>query len=79
MHWAVDNYHSEGLRKTAFLTEDVIKYHRTLSTYIDGLINCGFQIQSVKESKPSESIACNDPNVVDEFRRPMFLIVSAQK
>lgn len=29
LHWPVDHYQSEGLRETTFLTENVIKYHRT--------------------------------------------------
>ena len=32
LHWPVDNYHTEGVRNTTFLTENVIKYHRTFST-----------------------------------------------
>lgn len=37
-HWAVDHYQSEGLRETTFITENVIKYHRTFSTYVNDLI-----------------------------------------
>ncbi|WP_339315529.1 class I SAM-dependent methyltransferase [Paenibacillus sp. FSL R10-2734] len=78
LHWPVDHYQSEGLRETTFLTEHVIKYHRTISTYFNDLIGAGFAIKAVREPKPSEEM-CNDPWMKDEDRRPMFLIISAVK
>lgn len=79
LHWAVDNYQSEGLRETTFLTENVIKYHRTFSTYVNDLINAGFIIKEVKEPIPSEEMLKNSTNMKDELRRPMFLIFSTEK
>ncbi|HWO97409.1 MAG TPA: class I SAM-dependent methyltransferase [Bacillus sp. (in: firmicutes)] len=79
LHWAVDNYQSEGLRETTFLTENVIKYHRTFSTYINDLINAGFIVRTVKEPIPSEEMLKSIPEMKDELRRPMFLIISAEK
>lgn len=79
LHWPVDNYHTEGVRNTTFLTENVIKYHRTFSTYINDLIHAGFKINAVKESMATEEMIKNAPGMKDENRRPMFLIVSAEK
>lgn len=79
LHWAVDNYQQEGLRETSFLTENVIKYHRTLSTYINDLIIAGFNITAVKEPTPSDKMLKSIPEMKDELRRPMFLIISAVK
>ncbi|MFJ7736956.1 class I SAM-dependent methyltransferase [Lysinibacillus sp. NPDC097287] len=79
LHWAVDNYQSEGIRETTFLTENVIKYHRTFSTYLNDLIDAGFTIKAVKEPEPSEEMLESIPEMKDELRRPMFLIISAQK
>lgn len=56
MYWAVDHYQFEGLRETTFLTENVIKYHRTIATYINTLIQAGFTVKKVKESVSSEEI-----------------------
>ncbi|CAH1055598.1 class I SAM-dependent methyltransferase [Paenibacillus pseudetheri] len=78
LHWPVDHYQSEGLRETTFLTENVIKYHRTISTYFNDLIGAGFAIKAVKEPKPSDEMS-NDPWMKDEDRRPMFLIIIAEK
>lgn len=75
-HWPVDDYHLEGLRQTSFLAEDVVKYHRTVSTYVNTLIEAGFTIKTMKESYPSEEML---ETMKDEMRRPMFLLLSAEK
>ncbi|WP_404442089.1 class I SAM-dependent methyltransferase [Sutcliffiella horikoshii] len=79
LHWAVDNYQLEGLRETTFLTDNVIKYHRTFSTYINDLIIVGFNIKKVREPIPSEEMLESIPEMKDELRRPMFLIISVEK
>ncbi|MFJ9462329.1 class I SAM-dependent methyltransferase [Viridibacillus arvi] len=79
LHWPVDNYQFEGLRETSFLNESVQKYHRTISTYMNDLINAGFSISAVKESTPSEEMLKNIPEMHDENRRPMFLMIAATK
>lgn len=79
LHWPVDNYQLEDIRETSFLNENVTKYHRTLSTYINDLIDTGFIIKAVKESFPSDEMSKNDPKMEDENRRPMFLMIAANK
>ena len=44
LHFPVDRYFEEGRRTARFLGEDVTKYHRTLTTYLDGLLTGGFQL-----------------------------------
>lgn len=78
-YWPVDHYHQETVRRTTFLGEEVIKYHRTLSTYINTLINAGFQIMQVEESYPSQKAVEENPYMENEFRRPMFLLIRASK
>ncbi|MEH7531711.1 SAM-dependent methyltransferase [Priestia megaterium] len=79
MHWPIDHYQEEGIRHTSFLTEDVIKYHRTISTYMNDLIRTGFTINVVKEPMPSDEMLESIPEMVHETRRPMFLIILAEK
>ncbi len=79
LHWPVDNYQKEGVRETLFLNENVTKYHRTVSTYINDLIDAGFMIRVVKESFPSFEKLKSNPEMEDENRRPMFLMISAEK
>ncbi|MFE8695998.1 class I SAM-dependent methyltransferase [Cytobacillus sp. FJAT-53684] len=79
LHWPVDQYQSEGVRETTFLTENVIKYHRTISTYMNDLIGTGFRIKAVKEPIPDDEMLKSIPEMKDETRRPMFLIILAEK
>ena len=79
LHWPVDDYQQEGARRTRFLDNDVVKYHRTLATLINGLIDAGFQIRRVAEPQPSEELLALHPDWRDELRRPLFLLIAAQK
>ena len=79
LHWPVDHYFKEGIRNAKFLGEKVIKYHRTLTTYLNSLIKAGFEITGVVEPKPSEDMLNTIPGMLNELRRPMMLLVSARK
>lgn len=79
LHWPVDKYFTEGVRNANFLGEEVIKYHRTLTTYLNSLIKAGFQITRIVEPKPTEDLIYTIPGMLDELRRPMMLLVSAIK
>lgn len=76
LHWPVDRYFEEGKREAVFLGEKVVKYHKTLTTYINGLLRNGFVIKELKEPMPQEK-HLSIPGMKDELRRPMFLIISA--
>lgn len=79
LHWPVDHYFTEGIRKAIFLDEDIIKYHKTLTTYLQSLITTGFEITGVVEPKPSEDLLHEKPDNIDELRRPMMLLISSRK
>lgn len=79
LHWPVDNYQSEGIRRTSFLGEEVIKYHRTVATYMNTLIKNGFRITEISEPEPSQEMMDNNRYLENELRRPMFLMISAKK
>lgn len=78
LHFPVDRYFEEGARQAVFLGEPVTKYHRTLTTYLGGLLEAGFCITGVAEPQPPERML-DIPGMRDELRRPMMLIVSAKK
>jgi SAM-dependent methyltransferase len=79
VHWPVDNYFKQGKRKTIFLGQEVIKYHRTLDTYVNGLFNNGFNIDGFVEPIPEEQMIAQNPDWREELRRPMMLIISSTK
>lgn len=78
LHFPVDNYYIEGQRDAVFLGEHVIKYHRTLTTYLGALLRQGFTITGVVEPQLPEEMM-DLPGMRDELRRPMMLLLSAVK
>ncbi len=79
LHFPVDNYFIEGERKAIFLGEEVTKYHKTVTTYLNTLLNHGFELLNIVEPKPSDEMLENVAGMRDELRRPMMLIVKARK
>ncbi|ORX53964.1 S-adenosyl-L-methionine-dependent methyltransferase [Hesseltinella vesiculosa] len=73
LHWPVDRYFDESARTSRFLGQDVIKYHKTTSTYVQTLLNTGFQLCHLIEPLPE------DPDHPDRVRRPGMLLMSATK
>lgn len=79
MHWILDNYNDEGIRKQNWFIDDVIKYHRTTSTIINTLIDTGFKIVKVLEPIAIKEAEMINGDLKNERRRPPFLIIKAQK
>lgn len=79
LYWPVDRYFSEGKRTANFLGEEVVKYHKTLTTYINGLIKNDFEITGLVEPEPDKTLFDVIPGMENELRRPMMLLVSARK
>lgn len=78
LHFPVDRYFEEGARTATFLGEPVTKYHKTLTTYLDGLLKNGFTLTDVVEPQPPAHML-DLAGMRDELRRPMMLIVAAHK
>ncbi len=78
-HWPVDRYFDESSRQATFLGEKVIKYHKTLTTYINTLLTEGFTLTHMVEPKPSEEMLKTVEGMENELRRPMMLLISAKK
>ena len=57
----------------------VRKVHRTLATLINGIVDAGLVVERVVEPVPSEARLRAEPQVGDERRRPMFLLVRARQ
>lgn len=79
LYWPIDHYQQEGLRQTNFLAENVLKYHRTVSTYVNDLMKVGFRIRALEEPKPETNAIEHEQAMKHELRRPMFLIIAVEK
>ena len=79
LHWPVDHYGEEGERRSNWLAPDVVKYHRTLATTINAVVGAGLVLDRLEEPGPPPEMVARDPAARDEARRPMFLLIAAQK
>src|SRR5271155_5363486 len=77
-HWPIDNYKLEGIRHTQWFIEDVIKYHRSVETYVNTLIDKGFTIVRLLEPEASADSIRERPELYEESRRPTFMVIAAR-
>jgi SAM-dependent methyltransferase len=78
-HWPIDQYRREGVRHTRWFVDNVVKYHRTVETYVNTLIDNGLAVRRLSEPEPTADASRERPEVVDETRRPPFLLIAARK
>lgn len=60
-----------------FLGEPIIKYHRTLTSYVSSLLSSGFELINLIEPKPPVEMRELE-EMKNEMRRPMMLLISAR-
>ena len=74
LYWPVDNYRPEGERRTKWFIDGVVKYHRTIETYVNVLIANGFTLQRLLEPSPVDNTTLA-VRVDLQQRRPPFLLI----
>ncbi len=77
--WPVNRYAVEGERRTDWFVKGVVKYHRTVGTTINALIDAGFTIKAIEEFAPSLEQIRENPALEEEIERPMMLLISSQR
>ncbi len=76
--WPLNDYLIEGRRVTDWITPGVVKYHRTIATYVNSLLAHGFTLIRLDEWTPTPEQIAERPELVEELQRPPFLLVAAQ-
>lgn len=77
--WPLDAYQKEGLRFRKWFVDGVRKQHHTLGTYINVLLQSGFELTDFVEWCPSDEDLQKFPGWETEFIRPTFLLMGAIK
>jgi SAM-dependent methyltransferase len=77
--WALARYGEEGLREEHWLVPGVQKYHRMLSTLLNGLIDAGLNVERVLEPMPDEAMLQRHPEWSIERNRPFVLLIRARR
>jgi ubiquinone/menaquinone biosynthesis C-methylase UbiE len=79
LHWPVDRYHEETARHTRWFVDDVIKYHRSVGSYVNGLLDVGFRLMRLEEPRPLPEAVQANPALALHERRPPFLLLATKK
>lgn len=79
LHWALDNYQEEGKREEHWWIDGVVKYHRTISTLINTLIDNGLVIEKIIEPESTPTGLEKMPELINEKRRPSSIIIKSRK
>jgi SAM-dependent methyltransferase len=79
LHWPVDHYRDEGERSTRWFVDGVVKYHRTVETYVNGLVEAGLQLMRLEEPEADAALLAEKPEWLQERRRPPFLLLAADR
>jgi SAM-dependent methyltransferase len=79
LHWPLDRYRDEGERRTKWFVEGVVKYHRTVESYVNGLIDAGLVLVRLAEPEAAPEALAAHPEWADERRRPPFLLLAADR
>lgn len=79
LHYNLSNYGMLGERKTSWIVDGVIKYHRTFSSIFNSLVEAGFIVEKVLEPIPSEEIIEKYPWYRKGYHKPDFLMIKARR
>jgi hypothetical protein len=63
---------------TDWITPGVVKYHRTVASYVNSLLAHGFHLLRLEEWGPDHEQMAERPELSDEVHRPPFLLVAAR-
>jgi SAM-dependent methyltransferase len=76
--WKVDRYLDEGKRVSRWFVDGVVRYHRTVATLINSLIDTGFRITRVLEPHAPEEEERRNPDLLEERKCPAFIFIAAE-
>ena len=78
-HVIVDDYFAENERHWTIMGVEITNFHRSLETYVNGFLECGFVLEQIVEPSVSPDVLGEWPELDDEVRVPNFVIFSLRK
>jgi SAM-dependent methyltransferase len=79
LHWPVDRYGEEGRRDTRWFVDGVVKHHRTVASYVNGLVDAGLNLARLEEPEVEPAALKARPDLDLHRRRPPFLLLAADR
>lgn len=79
LYYPLLGYQHEGKRDTRWFVDGVIKYHRTVQTYVNTLLAAGFRLERLDEPVPTAAAMDSRDDLRWQLERPPFLLIAAAK
>jgi SAM-dependent methyltransferase len=79
LHYRLTDYAKNGGRKTKWIIDDIIKYHRTFSTILNTFISNDFIIEQLIEPVPTQETLSRLPDYEKDLHKPNFLLIRMKK
>ncbi|MEM6431931.1 MAG: class I SAM-dependent methyltransferase [Deinococcota bacterium] len=77
--WQVDTYFVEGPREHTWLGQPLNKYHHTLESWLNYVQQAGFNLHTLRESRPRADNFHDTNEYQRRLRIPLFLFIAACK
>ena len=80
-HYKLDHYFEESARPIEWLDTEVIRYHRTIGTLMNTIIDNGFIIERVIDTGNTEMSLklWDEEHIMKVNHRPPFIVIKAKK
>lgn len=75
--FAFYDYGVEGPRKSNWITDGIVKYHRKTATLITTMHRHGLMLQAIDEWTATDDRIAANPALIDEKTRPQLLLLAA--
>ena len=79
LHYNLTDYTRSGERRTQWIVDGVIKYHRTFSDIVNALTAAGLTIEKMLEPVPTPEMIAINQSWAKHAHKPNFLLIKAVK
>ena len=76
--WTVADYFRSGRRVSTWLGQERVTYHRTIEEYFSILQKAGFEVASLRESKPERENFSTEEKYANYLQFPLFLFLTGK-
>ncbi len=78
-YWKIQRYFYEGVYQQLDADPSIVLYHRTLTSYVQAIIQSGFTIEAIVEPKPSQDMLEKYPQFEEDLHCADFIVFKLRK
>ena len=78
-YFLLSDYNNEGRRKSHWIIDGVVTYHRNMSHLVNGIIKAGFTLEELNESYATEEAIKIRPKYIEQKDHSYYVYIKAKK